>query len=91
VAVGTGGGFAIVTVADDGPGIPEKDRKRAFDRFVRLESDRARTSGGTGLGLAIVAEIATAHGGDVSIRDRPGGGTLVTVQLPLTKLPDSKR
>jgi signal transduction histidine kinase len=91
VTVRTHGGYAVVTVADDGPGIPERDRMRVFDRFVRLGSDRARSSGGTGLGLAIVAEIAIAHGGDVSIRDRPGGGTLVTVQLPLTKLPDSKR
>ncbi|WP_442928542.1 HAMP domain-containing sensor histidine kinase [Mycobacterium sp. JS623] len=82
---------AIVTVADDGPGIPECDRTRVFDRFVRLDRDRARSSGGTGLGLAIVAEITTAHGGTVTIDDRPGGGTVVTVQLPLTKLPDSKR
>ena len=43
------------------------------------------------IGLAIVAEITHAHGGDVVIDARPGGGTLVTVQLPLTKLPDSKR
>jgi signal transduction histidine kinase len=91
VTVRTDGGYAVVTVADDGPGIPERDRMRVFDRFVRLESDRARSSGGTGLGLAIVAEIAIAHGGEVTIRDRPGGGTLVTVQLPLTRLPDSKR
>jgi len=85
------GGYALLTVADDGPGIPARDRPRVFDRFVRLESDRARRSGGAGLGLAIVAEIATAHGGDVSIGDRPGGGTVVTVQLPLTKSPDTKR
>jgi signal transduction histidine kinase len=85
------GAYAVLTVADDGPGIPEKDRARVFDRFVRLDRDRARSSGGTGLGLAIVAEIATAHGGEVTIGDRPGGGTVVTVQLPLTKLPDSKR
>jgi signal transduction histidine kinase len=92
VTVGTDGGYAVLTVADDGPGIPERDRSRVFDRFVRLESDRARSSGGTGLGLAIVAEITAAHGGDVTIHDRPGGGgTLVTVQLPLTRLPDSKR
>jgi signal transduction histidine kinase len=84
-------GYATLTVTDDGPGIPEPDRIRVFDRFVRLESDRARSSGGTGLGLAIVAEIASAHGGDVTIGEPAGGGTLVTVQLPLTKLPDSKR
>jgi signal transduction histidine kinase len=84
-------GNAILTVADDGSGIPEGERIRVFDRFVRLESDRARSSGGTGLGLAIVAEIATAHGGEVKIDERPGGGALVTVQLPLTRLPDSRR
>lgn len=89
--VRTHGGYAVLAVADDGPGIPEHDRIRVFDRFVRLERDRARSSGGTGLGLAIVAEIAAAHGGDVSIGDRPGGGTVLTVQLPLTKSPDSKR
>jgi signal transduction histidine kinase len=91
VTVRTRGGYAVVTVADDGPGIPERDRMRVFDRFVRLESDRARSSGGTGLGLAIVAEIVSAHGGTVTIGDRPGGGTVVTIQLPLTRLPDSKR
>jgi signal transduction histidine kinase len=91
VTVRTHGGYALLTVGDDGPGIPQRDRLRVFDRFVRLDSDRARTSGGTGLGLAIVAEIAIAHAGDVSISDRPGGGTVVTVQLPLTKVPDSKR
>jgi signal transduction histidine kinase len=83
--------YAVVTVTDDGPGIPEKDRMRVFDRFVRLDSDRARSSGGTGLGLSIVAEIATAHGGEVRIGDGIGGGTAVTVQLPLTNLPDSNR
>jgi signal transduction histidine kinase len=91
VTVHTHDGHAVLTVTDDGPGIPECDRMRVFDRFVRLESDRARSSGGTGLGLAIVAEIVTAHGGEVTIGDRLGGGTVVTVQLPLTRLPDSKR
>jgi signal transduction histidine kinase len=76
-------GSAVVTVGDDGPGIPEADRARVFDRFVRLDLDRARSGGGTGLGLAIVAEIVAAHHGTVTITDRPGGGTLVTVQLPL--------
>ncbi|MGX9791566.1 HAMP domain-containing sensor histidine kinase [Mycobacterium sp. MMS18-G62] len=91
VTVRPHGEHAVVMVADDGPGIPECDRIRVFDRFVRLDSDRARTSGGTGLGLAIVAEIATAHGGTVTIGDQPGKGIVVTVQLPLTKLPDSNR
>ncbi|WP_293241075.1 HAMP domain-containing sensor histidine kinase [Mycolicibacterium sp.] len=85
------GGNAVLAVADDGPGIPEKDRARVFDRFVRLDSDRARSSGGAGLGLAIVSEVVSAHGGTVTIDDRPGGGTLVTVQLPLGYSPESSR
>ena len=72
-----------MTVADDGPGIPEADRARVFDRFVRLDSDRSRSGGGTGLGLAIVSEVVAAHGGSVTVGERPGGGALVTVQLPL--------
>jgi signal transduction histidine kinase len=82
---------AVLTVADDGPGIPEADRGRVFDRFVRLDSARARSGGGTGLGLAIVAEVVAAHGGNVTIGDRPGGGAVVTVQLPLQYSPESKR
>lgn len=91
VAVGPDAEHAVLTVADDGPGIPQQDRVHVFDRFVRLENDRARSSGGTGLGLAIVAEIVAAHGGTVTIGDRPGGGALITVQLPLTRFPDSNR
>lgn len=75
-------GAAVVTVADDGSGIPTPDRLRVFDRFVRLDSDRARTGGGTGLGLAIVAEIVAAHGGRVVALERSGGGTVIDVQLP---------
>jgi signal transduction histidine kinase len=74
---------AILVVGDDGPGIPEADRRRVFDRFVRLDSDRARSGGGTGLGLSIVADIVAAHGGTVVVDGRTGGGTRVTVTLPL--------
>jgi signal transduction histidine kinase len=85
------GGFVLVGVADDGPGIPAVDRSRVFDRFVRLDQDRSRNAGGTGLGLAIVREIVVAHGGTVSIDDRVGGGTVVSLQLPLAWAPDSSR
>jgi signal transduction histidine kinase len=85
------GGDAVVSVADDGPGIPTPDRDRVFDRFVRLDPDRSRSGGGAGLGLAIVREIVAAHHGSVAIDDRPGGGTRITVQLPLVKAPDSSR
>ena len=78
---------ARVEVADDGPGIPVGERVRVFDRFVRLDSDRARASGGSGLGLAIVAEIVSAHRGKVVIEERNSGGTVIRVQLPLRKRP----
>ena len=91
VDVRPAGGFVRVGVGDDGPGIPEVDRSRVFDRFVRLDPDRSRDAGGTGLGLAIVREIVVAHGGTVSIDDRTGGGTVVRLQLPLAQVPDSSR
>ncbi|MGJ6124500.1 HAMP domain-containing sensor histidine kinase [Mycolicibacterium sp. Y3] len=80
----TAGGGAVLTVGDDGPGVPEPDRLRVFDRFVRLDGDRSRSAGGSGLGLAIVAEIVAAHRGRVWIEERPGGGARVKVQLPPT-------
>ncbi len=82
VHVGGRDGDVILTVSDDGPGIAPADRARVFERFVRLDSDRARSGGGTGLGLAIVAEVVAAHGGTVTIDDRCGGGTTMTVRLP---------
>jgi len=73
----------LLTVGDDGDGIPAAERERVFERFVRLDDARARDTGGSGLGLAIVREIAAAHGGTVRIEpvadDR---GTRVVVTLP---------
>jgi len=83
IAVRSREGAAELVIGDDGPGIPAADRLRVFDRFVRLDSSRSRGGGGTGLGLAIVAEIVAAHGGRVSIGERRGGGTEVTVCIPL--------
>jgi signal transduction histidine kinase len=85
IEVSSQNGTAIFTVSDDGPGIPPAERDRVFERFVRLDSDRSRSSGGAGLGLAIVAEVVAAHGGGVSIDDRPGGGTTMTVAFPKAK------
>ncbi len=82
---------AWLQVCDDGPGIPIEQRDKVFERFVRLDADRSRRGGGTGLGLAIVAEIVAAHHGVVTITDRAGGGTVVTIQLPLANSPDSSR
>ena len=91
VAVYACGEHAVLTVDDDGPGIAPADRERVFGRFVRLDANRSRSAGGAGLGLAIVREIVAAHQGSVSITDRPGGGTRVTVQLSLAYAPDSSR
>ncbi len=76
------GGEAVLTVSDDGPGIPEADRERVFERFVRLDEGRARDEGGAGLGLAIAREIAHAHGGTVVVAPSERGARLV-VRLPL--------
>lgn len=80
----------VITIADDGPGIPVADRSRIFERFVRLDAARARTSGGTGLGLAIVAEVVRAHRGTVAVDDAAGGGAVFTVALPQQGFPDQE-
>jgi signal transduction histidine kinase len=72
----------VLAVDDDGPGIPDADRERVFERFVRLDGARARDDGGSGLGLAIVAELAAAHGGTVAVAASPLGGARVEVWLP---------
>ncbi|MFF5206122.1 sensor histidine kinase [Streptosporangium sp. NPDC000396] len=77
------GADAVLTVTDDGPGIPEADRERVFDRFTRLDSARSRDDGGAGLGLAIVRETVHAHGGAVHLEDASPGLRAV-VRLPLS-------
>lgn len=76
---------AVLTVTDDGPGIPTGERQRVFDRFYRVQESRSRESGGTGLGLPIVRDIVRNHGGRVRLGDRPDGeqGLLATVTIPL--------
>jgi signal transduction histidine kinase len=75
-------GVVRLRVEDDGPGIPEADRERVLERFVRLDDARARDDGGSGLGLAIVAELVAAHGGSVAIASSRIGGTRVEITLP---------
>lgn len=80
---------AIVTVVDDGPGIPAEERERIWERFVRLDDDRGRASGGNGLGLALVRKIVTAHGGTARVGDaRPGPGAAFSFSLPLLGVPE---
>jgi signal transduction histidine kinase len=82
VALHEQGGEVVLQVDDDGPGVPEEDRARIFERFVRLDAARDRDTGGTGLGLAIVAEVAALHGGTSRVLDSPMGGARVEVRLP---------
>lgn len=82
VRLTTTDGTAVLTVDDDGHGVPEADRSRVFERFVRLDEGRARDAGGSGLGLAIVDAVVRAHAGTVAVSSAPGGGARFTVRLP---------
>jgi signal transduction histidine kinase len=78
----------VVQVTDDGPGIPEADRERAFERFTRLDEARSRDAGGTGLGLAIVRRLVLATGGQVYLTAAPtGSGTSAVVSWPVLSGP----
>ena len=74
---------AVLEVEDDGAGIPLNAQARVFERFFRVDQDRARGSGGTGLGLSIVKHVAELHGGYVSLRSELGEGSTFRVRLPL--------
>jgi len=74
--------YAVVRVADTGPGIPTEHLPRVFDRFYRVDRARSRATGGSGLGLAIVKHIAQAHGGTVAVDSQADRGTTFTVRLP---------
>jgi signal transduction histidine kinase len=76
------GGEAVLTVDDDGPGIPPARRDEVLRRFARLDDARDRDQGGTGLGLAIVDDVVRAHDGRVEILDSPLGGARLQVSLP---------
>ena len=76
VSLATVNGSALLTVADDGPGVAPADRERIFERFTRLDDARTRATGGAGLGLAIAREIVVAHGGTIEV---DGGRFVVTL------------
>jgi signal transduction histidine kinase len=80
-------GQAILTVSDDGPGIPAADRERVFERFARLDASRSQDSGGSGLGLAIVRQLVQSSGGSVHLEDA-GPGLRAVVRFPLSTTPD---
>ncbi len=74
----------LISVIDNGTGIPKKHLSRIFERFYRVDKARSRELGGTGLGLSIVKHIATAHKGRVSVQSMPGKGSTFTIYLPAT-------
>ncbi|MEV7448630.1 sensor histidine kinase [Streptomyces nigra] len=82
VGVRAEGEWALVAVADDGDGVPEADRERIFERFVRLDEARSRDDGGAGLGLAIARDVAVRHGGTLTVGRAPAGGALFELRLP---------
>ena len=71
-----------IAISDEGPGIPEDDLTRVFERFYRVDKSRARDPGGTGLGLAIVKHLVELHGGHVRAENRPQGGATFTIEVP---------
>ncbi len=72
----------LISVRDQGPGIPEELLEKVFDPFFRIEESRARHTGGTGLGLGIARNIARAHGGDLRLRNTDQGGLIAELSLP---------
>jgi signal transduction histidine kinase len=87
VEVGATARWAVLTVSDDGPGIPAADRARVFERFARLDASRSQDSGGSGLGLAIVRQLVQSSGGSVHLEDAEPGLRAV-VRLPLATATD---
>jgi len=79
---GAARGFVRIEVEDEGPGIPPQELDRVFEPFHRVESSRNRETGGVGLGLPISRNILRAHGGDVTLSNRAGGGARATVLIP---------
>jgi two-component system, OmpR family, sensor histidine kinase SenX3 len=80
-----------ISVADQGIGIPERDRARIFERFYRVDPARSRATGGTGLGLAIVKHVTSAHGGNVTVWSKVGVGSTFTLRLPAADRPHRSR
>jgi signal transduction histidine kinase len=76
-------GWAVLSVADDGPGLSAAEQALVFERFWRSDSSRSRESGGAGLGLAIVRRIAESHGGEVDVTSEPGAGATFELRLPV--------
>jgi signal transduction histidine kinase len=77
------GGHVEMSVADSGPGVPEADLERVFERFYRVDTSRTSDPGGTGLGLSIVRHLVELHGGTARAANRSSGGAVFTIRLPV--------
>jgi signal transduction histidine kinase len=87
VSIAEANGDVVVTVEDQGPGIPPADKDRVFHPFVRLEESRGRETGGSGLGLTIAQAVVRSHEGSIALENRMEGGLRVTVCLPRLNRP----
>lgn len=85
------GDTLVLTVDDNGPGIPRDKLEKVFDPFYRLEESRSRETGGHGLGLSIARTIVQAHGGDITLGNRESGGLRAAVSIPLAPTPSEER
>jgi two-component system OmpR family sensor kinase len=83
------GRWAVLSVADEGPGLPAEHAERVFERFYRVDAARTRSEGGSGLGLSIVAGLTEAHGGRVELVTGAGEGATFRVVLPLAAAKDT--
>ena len=72
-----------LTVEDEGPGIPDRDRERVWQRFVRLDRDRESPAAGAGIGLSVVRDLVSLHGGRASIEEGAAGGCRMVVSIPV--------
>jgi two-component system sensor histidine kinase KdpD len=86
IALSQSGDRAVIEVMDRGPGVPDEEKELVFEKFRRGSAARPAgddTVGGSGLGLAICSAIALAHGGAVRVTDRPGGGSVFALEIPI--------
>jgi two-component system, OmpR family, sensor histidine kinase SenX3 len=79
------GDQALLAIGDQGPGIPPEHRERIFHRFFRVDEARSRARGGAGLGLAIAKWAVDIHGGQITVHERPQGGSEFHIRLPLAR------
>ena len=75
--------YTVITVDDDGPGIPEEERENVFKPFYRMDKSRGQNKSGVGLGLSITNDIIRSHGGNITLETSPSEGLRVKISLPV--------